>query len=465
MKQVRIKNIGPISDAVINIKALTVFGGINNTGKSFALRLIYSLFKSLQNDLYCQRANTLIDSLQHPILVWKIEEFIDGKRKENKKTIHAMKSILNLVSCLTAELDSLDLDDLSSTGVKKLLAETIDGIMVGISELDTAQANEALNEILNLLNTYLDRLHYFSEQINLTNVRENFSHFQLKENIEHELMENFQIPGISVLFGHGNSTPSVRLADQNARIEFTLSRQSRESQIGIGTMNQIRLYPSNLFLESPVYWKLEAFLNNGFGPMRSGRHRELSSRHPIVGMPDYASSLRSELATDLTGDVAFPEISEWIHSNSVLGGRIVLSTAGQLRFSDGEGNYPLPTTASGIANIGMLGLLIERKLINERTVLFIDGPESNLHTAWQVVMAELLMKLSQSGVQVIIATHSAEIIKYIANCAKHDDQFAEHVALNSFPNCRGDDQDFQSQLANMLEILTEPYLKLYLAGT
>ena len=84
MKQVRIKNFEPILDAVIDIKAFTIFGGSNNTGKSFVSRLIYSLLKSLQYDLYNQRVNTLIGSLQPPFM-WEIENFAAKKKKKQRE--------------------------------------------------------------------------------------------------------------------------------------------------------------------------------------------------------------------------------------------------------------------------------------------------------------------------------------------------------------------------------------------
>ena len=39
-------------------------------------------------------------------------------------------------------------------------------------------------------------------------------------------------------------------------------------------------------------------------------------------------------------------------------------------------SFPLQTTATGVANLGILALLIERKIIDHGTVLFIDEPEA-----------------------------------------------------------------------------------------
>ena len=462
MKQIRIKNFGPISDAVINIKAFTVFGGANNTGKSFASRLIYSIIKSLQNDLYSQRVNRLIGYLQHPSFIWEIEEFASRRKKKNKKAIQTLNSISTLASRLTVELEELDSKDLNSTAIKKLVSETIDGIDSKRHELTVEQPNLALAEIVEQLDSYLEYLRYVNDLINLPNVQDNFIHYQLKENIERELVGNFQIPSISTLFGHAESTPSVQFTEGNTKIEFALTRELREPkglQIKIRALNSIREYPSCLFLESPVYWKLERLFVRPYRTLRFEYQERTFARRAIPGVPDYVTSMRTGLSKEYTGEVAFPGILNWIQS--VLDGRIVVSPNGQLRFSDGKGYYPLQTTATGITNIGMIGLLIERKLINEQTVLFIDEPECNLHTAWQVIMAELLMKLSRAGVQVVIATHSAEILKYVVNYSKSDPDFAKDIAVNRFPDCNDEDQDLFLQLRKILGDLTKPYSNLY----
>ena len=463
MKQIQIKNFGPIEDATISVKAFTIFGGPNNTGKSFASRLIYSLLKSLQNDLYSQRVNTLVSSLQHRRLMWYIENFTGKRKSKNKQVIQALNSISDLTSHLMAELNSGDFDKLDYENLKKVVPEAIEVIKSLATDLSTRPPNSELSEILEQLDLYLEKMRYFDEQMNLSNTRENFITYQLEKNIERELKGNFQVGSISALFGHGKPVPSVRFTEGNTKINFTLGRRSRGFKIKIGSTNSIPVYPSSLFLESPIYMKIGTPLKLLYRSSHSSTRDGGIIRQPIAAVPDYVTSLREELPNEFTGDIAFPEILEWIQER--VGGAIELSNTGQLRFSDGKGSYPLQTTATGVANIGMIGLLIKRKLINERTVLFIDEPECNLHTAWQVIMAELLMKLSKSGVQVIIATHSSEILKYVEILSKDDPDISEHVALNYFPSSEDWNQDFSSQLDRILEDLTTPYFNLFLKGS
>ena len=81
-----------------------------------------------------------------------------------------------------------------------------------------------------------------------------------------------------------------------------------------------------------------------------------------------------------------------------MGGKIAISKTGDLSFYENGRRFSLPVTAMGIANLGILALLIERKVLDERSFLFIDEPEAHLHPAWQVIMAENLFELSRQGV-------------------------------------------------------------------
>ena len=133
-----------------------------------------------------------------------------------------------------------------------------------------------------------------------------------------------------------------------------------------------------------------------------------------------------------------------------------------MRYHDGRREYPLQTTATGITNIGIIGLLIERKIINERTVLFLDEPESNLHPAWQVLIAELLLKLAQAGIDVILATHSVDILKFIEVSARKDADILKLINLNHFPDFDGYDTDFFDRIRKIRNELSDPYYRMFI---
>ncbi|MYD31826.1 MAG: ATP-binding protein [Nitrospira sp. SB0675_bin_23] len=163
--------------------------------------------------------------------------------------------------------------------------------------------------------------------------------------------------------------------------------------------------------------------------------------------------------------MAFPAVYERLTSSDVIGGKMAISETGNLSFHENGRNFSLPVTAMGIANLGILALLIERKILDKGSFLFIDEPEAHLHPAWQVIMAETLFELSRQGMNVVIATHSADILKWLEVHVKKNPDDEQLVELNQFPvNGREVDEDFEIRIAAIKQELTKPFSNLYLEG-
>ena len=144
---------------------------------------------------------------------------------------------------------------------------------------------------------------------------------------------------------------------------------------------------------------------------------------------------------------------------------MTLTEGGSLNFHEDERIHPLAVTATGVANLGILALLIERRVLNENSLIFIDEPEAHLHPAWQAVMAEALFELARQGARVVIATHSMDILKWLEVHVKKHPEHEELVALNRFPTDDNDpDEDFEIKMAKIMEDLTKPFSDLYLEG-
>ena len=101
-------------------------------------------------------------------------------------------------------------------------------------------------------------------------------------------------------------------------------------------------------------------------------------------------------------------------------------TGGQYSPSDGDtifiascgngGEVSMPLSMSSASNkaLFLLDIYIRYYLSND-SYLIIDEPELNLHPHNQIKMAELLVRLSNYGVKIIITTHSDYIVKEINN--------------------------------------------------
>ena len=126
-------------------------------------------------------------------------------------------------------------------------------------------------------------------------------------------------------------------------------------------------YSRVIYLESPIYWKLK----NALEDIRErSRYSYEGKRERLIGVPEYFYDLVRSLKFEYTGGIAFPDVYKKLTSSNVIGGKITISESGNLSFLDNSRTFSLPVTAMGIANLGILALLIERKVLDENGLDF-----------------------------------------------------------------------------------------------
>lgn len=79
--------------------------------------------------------------------------------------------------------------------------------------------------------------------------------------------------------------------------------------------------------------------------------------------------------------------------------------------TDGS-SIPFANEASGFKKFGFLGLLVSSGQLEPETILFWDEPENSLNPELVPVLVDILLELSQSGVQIFIATHDYNLARY-----------------------------------------------------
>ena len=448
--RVKIKNIGKLANNEIRIGDFTVFAGPNNTGKSFVSKILYSLFDAMN-------ANHAESHLKH--LVGPVRQ---AAHRLLRRDITDEED--KLISSLLEKIEKIE-----SFAKGSLIEEEHDG---SIGLLDQARdMQEIARNILNLpLTSGPTRLRSAliysiikmgDDLLNLLKIlserdMSKFISIGMTHKIEENLTKNFQIPEFIDLQGDKNTPSEVRI-EEFGELEF--GDDTMEFRIHGSLVKQPQLYSRVIYLESPIYWKLKDALENiGYMPPR--REREWLS-----GVPGYFYDLVRALKSEYTGNMAFPEVYKKLTSKGVIGGKIAITENGDLSFQENGRSFSLPVTAMGITNLGILALLIERKVLDEDTFLFIDEPEAHLHPAWQVVMAEALFELARQGVNVVIATHSIDILKWLEVHVKKNPEDERLVALNQFPvENSATDGDFKAKIASIKEELTKPFSDLYLRG-
>jgi len=222
-------------------------------------------------------------------------------------------------------------------------------------------------------------------------------------------------------------------------------------------------------LESPVYWKIKSALLNE--QVRSnvrtlGRHNKSEN---LSGVPQHFYDL-----VDLLGMQSKTASSIELHQglNESIGGEVVISSTGELSFLEKgmSTEVSLHNTALGIANLGIISLLLKKGVLTQGSFLFIDEPEVHLHPAWQKVMIDTLYELSKQGVNVVIASHSIDMMKCVENLMNKlsEKEIKAHFGINQL-NTEGKSVDESlfplRRIAAIKADLGEPFYEMMNNGT
>ena len=393
---IKMRNLGPIKEANLTLRPLTVLAGPNNTGKTFCSKSLYSVFRALNADHlmveFNDRAGPPRECLQ----------WLRGER-------YAASS--PLVDELAEAVNRMELV------AKKCPAE---GLTVRPEHKypALAEAGEKVDSVFDQLEP--DLRHWSERKIEHGSggLRElgrmtagDIASAGFQSQVVRNFLNNFQIFRAEELKGkEGDSSIDINGKRILSLEEGWDGKGWDGIKAGTFPILQLRGRANVLFLESPALWRLKGVLESALLDSRNERTRS--------DVPEHFRDLLAALPKEYSGKMPFPEVYRRL-TEEVIGGKIVRSDSGLLRFAEsGGGNYPLSRTATGVVNLGILAMLIERKLVDKGTFLFIDEPESNLHPRWQEIMAETLARLAAAGAHIVVATHSDWMLSAIANIVR-----------------------------------------------
>lgn len=118
-----------------------------------------------------------------------------------------------------------------------------------------------------------------------------------------------------------------------------------------------------------------------------------------------------------------PEIGKNIlpKIEKIIGGKVIVEndTFFVEKINGDKVNFALE--AEGFKKIGLLWQLIINDTITKDSILIWDEPESNINPQIIPILVEILIELSQNGVQIFIATHDYLFAKYMEVLAKEDE--------------------------------------------
>lgn len=380
--KITLKNIGKITDAEIQLDAFTIIAGENNTGKSTVGRALYLYIDSLRNiDEYVQ--NDLIITLNRN-LVGVMDEFDLICRNFAHASRRHKISKANELRLAYAQDMILDGEDIKKERTQQLIKQY--AALYGITAID-----ELMN--FNQKQSAVWKHH-------LDDVLQNTLHQDILE------LENRKITtAIStyfdeniISFGHETEGAFIRVDNDGYQNKLYFSRNKKAGQDFCSKIEREgNIIQSALYIDSPKIVDDLYSLSRITNFDATEEIPLLLSPARIKNPSQFNVSTESETSSETNQrEKILGEFENEI--TKIAGGRLDFDQATGLEFKEtGEKRaVKIANLSNGIKAITLLEYAIRNGALHKGDFLILDEPEINLHPAWQMKYAELLVHISQN---------------------------------------------------------------------
>ena len=405
--EIEVMNFGPISEAKIDLRPLTVFVGPSNTGKTYLATLVYALHGTF-NDF----SGSAFGPFINPNIIFDIIGKLIQDRNGTKEEIQEMLKKLESAD-RPFKLSDIDIkvSDLSKEMIQQL------GIITENSESTKEQLEGELKNCFDM--------NSISELMRLIKNKRNEITIMLK------IIES----------NHDSSTTKITVSESGVNL-------SRSTSLDNPSIDDMVILPKGYsvtceFVDNKII-RIKGFnmllgTNRYYLPAaRSGimqSHRVIATslvkRSTRVGLERFPEvpTMTGVIADFMERIILYEDskvsknemqhIAETLETE-VLSGQILLksSASGYPDFrylpQGTKEEFLLTQTSSMVSELAPLVLYI-RRLVHPGDILIIEEPEAHLHPGAQADMAVILARLVRTGVKVIITTHSDWLLQEIGN--------------------------------------------------
>ncbi len=425
--EIAVENFGPIAEANIDLRPLTIFVGPSNTGKTYFATLVYALYGVFPNMtepriLFPSGHQAIIGflyALQNIVLTDK-NPSVKKKAQELLKKLNTsdrafrisdipmdlreiLKSLIDDAEVFGDKLQSelkncFDLDVISE--LRRLTKEEQSEMIISL-KVNEAQKNgwrillNASESDVVLNSSYNDTTVLLPEGLAIsTNWKGNGNFdYTFSGNWDVELTEH----GLAVEQTSGENRyylPAARSGIMHSHRILASSLVKRTTKVGLESLPEV---PT---LSGPIADSMQKII----------LYREKKKQNDE--MKNIAESLENQV---LFGQIRYKPTSSGYPDFRY----IPQGTHEEIRISQ---------SSSMVSELAPLVLLL-RSGINPGDTLIIEEPEAHLHPSAQADMAVILARLVRAGVKVIITTHSDWLLQEIGNLIRAGEleKFGEEV--------------------------------------
>ncbi|WP_081758989.1 AAA family ATPase [Thioalkalivibrio sp. HK1] len=422
----KVEDFGPIIEAEIDLRPLTVFAGPSNTGKSWLAILIYALHRYIEeidSPYFLDRVLFSRLSKRNEISKEEIDTFIDSLGVSSKEKYDSSDSG-----------KIIDLPDFIVNAISKYLERSNERFAnhicraLGIEDRrylirHSTRQNHASISLIKKINCsnkeILNRLFVFKgDELDVVKndlPRTVFMNNSLIERISNRIDDE-----------RDDSTDSDELIMRHRRLLSLIARQciaswvdplSRSiSYLPAGRTGIMRAHTS---IVSAVISNAASSILPSTSPPAQITGTLADFLEQMISI-DSSAYRRRRFSHHVRSDRIMKDHSAEIEKN-IIDGKIEVIRSPHINYPEityrpkgWKRSIPLLNTSSMISELAPIVLFIRHKVM-EGSVLIIEEPESHLHPAMQVELTQQLAALVGSGVRVILTTHSEWILESLSN--------------------------------------------------
>lgn len=406
---IKLNNIGILKEADIDFNGIAVIGGLNDTGKSTVGKVAYAIIRACtvsDKEISIEKRN-IIRNIR--VSLTRIK---DRYLLKNNDTAKNHKNSLNLYS-RPRRIDDYELE------IENL-----------IEELNTVGSEEFKTTISDLIEDY----NIWSDK-DTKNIKEKTYLNRIQKLLDSEF----------------NGKLSSAFNNKKATIDFTTSEKDTiriyidNKEINVTLKNFPDLLDDIIYINSPL------MLSNSY--LLGDLSKELYLNRVLRDDKKDTQNTFEKLYEEIQGEIL-----------EIISGKMKINDSDDIIFQKHGVDFSLDNTATGIKMFGIIQMLLEKRRINNSTLLILDEPEVHLHTEWQVKLAEILVLISQKlQVPMLISTHSGFMIEALNLYAKYYeyDNFVKYYLASHV-----DENDKKSSIIKPVEsweitdVLSNPFVKL-----
>jgi Ni,Fe-hydrogenase maturation factor len=413
--RVELENIGIIRKASIELNGLTILTGINDVGKSFVGKSIYTLIKSIKNsDILFLNSITLY-------VTEKIREiYLRTRSVASRMNLEFMYRPNHLNSIFLPYIDRIllvkDAPKVHKELQKKLDKE-IDKFINLVENNYTENKNfpdlfqndigiiktdiiEKLSNDLKSLSEYI-----FSKDILVNKYEQSFN--LLANNVFRNGLLNLHSDNGSIKIFDGTLNLITVVVNDNNKCSFNFKDTTLQ-------------FKDVILIESPLFITLTKFILN------SSAYRiwnTLDDNPYHVSIPNHIFDIINKVKNknELIVNENSQKLNEFI-KKTIKGEMVYNRDTDDLNFLTPDSKtINIDNIASGIKSFSLIKLLIENGHLNKDTLLIIDEPEVHLHPGWVIEYARLIILLIKNEISVLLSTHSYYMIQALRSFMENEE--------------------------------------------